>query len=332
MINPMDIKEEIIHSIGTVLSNVQDSHYRAVTGLGSFECSVETFDQFAVVKRTFETGSDSLAIPFSCTEPGVQMIFSLDGESFFNDRSDPFWMSRSSHCLNFFQPYTCSNLLEGHARQHDIAFLLNKGFYRDLIAQYLSSAEEGLPVLIAQEREFNTINQHRPVDDAIFGILKNILECPFAGAMKRTYMREHLRALLMLQLFHFSDVTGKPFQPDSKITTRDRDILHAVKEFIEENFLEETSLETLSKHFGINEFKLKHGFKVLFETSPIRMLQQKRLTFALQLLQETNKPIKEIADKIGYSHASNFTTAFTRLLGNTPQYYRKGKKQAASAW
>jgi AraC-like DNA-binding protein len=286
---------------------------------------VETFDQFAIVQRNFETGGDSMAIPFSCHDPGVQMIFSLDGESFFNKQSNPLWMSRSSHSINFFHHYNCANLLDARASQQDVAFRLTKGFYGDLIAQYLSCAEGGLPVLIAQEKEFNTINQHRQIDAAILGILRNILDCPFSGDMRRTYLREHIRALLTLQLFHFNHAVGKSAQPGSKITARDREILHEVKKFIEDNFLANASLDKLSKQFGINEFKLKHGFRILFETSPIRMLQQKRLAFALHLLRETDQTIKEISDKIGYAHASNFTTAFTKLLGHTPQYYRSGK-------
>ena len=318
-----DTKAELQSTLGAMLSNTKDGELNLKSDFGKFYCSIETFDHFAIVKRNFETGSDSVHIPFSSHEPCVQMIFSLDGWSFFNKVADPFTLAPSSHCLNFFHRYDCTNLLDDHARQHDIVFRLSKGFYSDLIAQHLVSAEDRLPEMIVHEKEFNTINQHLPADDAVTGILRNIIECPFQGDMKKAFIREHLRALFTLQLFHFNSiVTGESVALETNITPGDRDKLHGVKDHIDQHFLNPASLETLSRDFGLNEFKLKHGFKTLFDTSPIRYLQQKRLSFALALLRDTDKSIKEIAHEIGYAHAANFTTAFLKVFGNPPQHFR----------
>jgi hypothetical protein len=60
--------------------------------------------------------------------------------------------------------------------------------------------------MIAQDKEFNTMNQHLPADTAVIGILRNILECPFQGEMRLVYLKEHIRALFTLQLFQFNSV------------------------------------------------------------------------------------------------------------------------------
>lgn len=326
--NTLHVKAEIQQSIGSMLSKSEDNYFHVSNEIGSFNCSIENHDHFTILHRTFETGADGLLIPFSSYEPSVQMIFSLNGESFFNRQSDPFMMKKSSHCINFFKRYDCTNLLDEHARQEDITFRLSRQFYSDLIAQYLSSAEDRLPEMIAREIEFNTINDHRPIDAALMGILQNIVNCPFEGSMKQVFLREHIRALLTLQLFHFNEVVhGKPARLDSHLSKADREKLYAVKSHIDENFLNPTTLETLSRNFGLNEFKLKSGFRNLFDTSPIRYLQTRRLSYALELLKDTDKSIKEIAQRIGYTHAGNFTTAFARAFGNAPQYYRKEKNR-----
>ena len=318
-----EVKAELRQSIGSLLTNSQTGELSSQTDFGKFYCSVETYDKFAILKRSFQTDGESLHIPFANHEPGIQMIFSLDGYSFFNDQFDPFKIRPSSHCINYFSSYNCVNLLDDHSRQHDISFRLKKSFYADLLAQHLSSSEDGLPSMIAREKEFNTMNQHIPADAAVIGILKNILECPFKGEMKVAYLKEHIRALFTLQLFHFNElVAGATPQVDTRINMRDREVLNAVKEYIDQNFLDASSLESLSKHFGLNEFKLKLGFKTLFETSPIRYLQHKRLAYALSLLRNTDKSIKEISHEIGYAHPANFTSAFVRAFGNTPQSFR----------
>lgn len=328
IVNRSEVKADIESSLGSLLTNLQDGKLNTSADFGYFFCSVENFDHFSIIRRNFETAGNSMSIPHSCHEPCVQMIFSLDGQSVFNDRFNPLILSPLSHSLNLFRYYECLNLLDENARQHDITFRLTKSFYSDLIANHLSSSEDRLPAMIFHQKEFNTINQHIPADAGILGILKNIMDCPFKGNMKSAFIREHIRALLALQLFHFNPiVTGKKIRHDRKISKRDEDILQDIKKYIDEHFLDPASLEILSKHFGINEFKLKHGFKVLFDTSPMRYFQYKRLAYGQFLLRETDRTIKSIADEIGYSHAANFTTAFTKTFGNSPLHYRTGGRE-----
>ncbi len=331
--NQSEVKADIISSLGSMLTQVQEGTHRTSVDFGSFFCSIQNFDQFSIIRRNFETASDPISIPFSSGQPGIQMLFSLDGQSAFNDRFNPYLLSPASHCINYFNRYECRNLLDENAHQNDISFCLKKSFYSDLISNHLSSSEDRLPEMILHQKEFNTINQHIPADAGILGILKNIMDCPFKGDMKLAFIREHIRALLTLQLFHFNPiVTGKKIRLDGKINKRDEDILQDVKKYIDVNFLDPASLETLSKHFGINEFKLKHGFKSLFDTSPMRYLQYKRLEYSLFLLRETDQTIKKIADEIGYAHAANFTIAFSKTFGNSPLHYRtRGHKVCAMA-
>jgi AraC-like DNA-binding protein len=318
-----EVKEQIKASLGTLLSEINTADVTLKTDFGQFSCSIETFDHFGMLRRNFETAGESLHIPFSNSEHVVSMIFSLDGHSFFNDRYNPLNMRPSSQSLNFFKEYQCTNLLDDHAHQHDYSIFLRKSFYMDLISQYLESAEDRIPMMIAQQQEFNTINDHIPSDAAVTGILTSMMQCPFQNEMREIFLREHIRALFIIQLYHFNQVvTGRPLRIDTHLSTADREKLQSVKEYIDKNFLNPASLESLTRDFGLNEFKLKSGFKTMFDTSPIKYLQGKRLTFALSLLRDTNKSIKEISYEIGYSHAANFTNAFVKKFGKAPERYR----------
>jgi AraC-like DNA-binding protein len=329
-VNRSEVKAEVVSSLSTLLTEVRDGQIQKFADFGNFCCSIENLDHITIVRRHFETAADGMDIPFSCMEPSVQMIFSMDGQSAFNDRFEPFLLTPHTHSINFFNSYDCQNLLDENARQHDITFRLKRNFYSELIANHLSSSEDRLPEMIFHQKQFNTMNQRLPADAGIQGILRNIIECPFKGEMKTAFIREHVRALFTLQLFHFNPIVcGKKIRLDGKINKRDQDVLHDIKKYVDEHFLDPTSLENLSKHFGINEFKLKHGFKVVFDTSPMRYLQHKRLKYSLFLLRETNKTIKMIADEIGYSHAANFTIAFTKTFGKSPLHYRTANEAVA---
>ncbi len=315
--------DAVVHAIGSALTGFQDCDIEHHSALGHFKCQIENLDNFTVLRRQFAAGTTRVDIPFSSHQPGIQMIFSLDAPSFFNDKRNPLALNPSSHSLNLFKSYECCNLLAANSRQNDIAFHLDKSFYTDLITHHLATSEDRLPAMILQQQEFNTINQHVRTDTALAGILHNILHCPFAGAMRQAFLREHVNALFTLQLFHFSQVvTGTGIKYPTHLSPADREILHEVKRYIDNQFLDPHSLQLLSKHFGINAFKLKHGFKVLFDTSPIRYLQVKRLQYSRTLLMETDLSLKQIANQIGYAHVANFTTAFKRAYGKQPSAYR----------
>lgn len=319
--NKLQVKEDLVTSLGTLLTNGVNGSLETSNDFGDFICTVENFGDFGIVRRNFQTNTEAVSIPFSSRDLSVQMIFSLNGQSAFKNRLDPLRLRPFSHSLNFFEYYDCKNLLAENFRQHDITFRLKKEFYHHFLAS--STFGSRVSEMILNQKRFNTINEHLPADSAVQGIMNSILECPFTGDMRIAFIREHIRALLTLQLFHFNPiVSGKEVKEDHRITKRDADILNDIRTFIDERFLDPSSLEMLSKQFGINDFKLKYGFKTLFDTSPMRYLQHKRLTYSLALLRDTDKTIKEIAHEIGYSHAANFTIAFTKTFGHTPGRYR----------
>ncbi|UMB54207.1 helix-turn-helix domain-containing protein [Lutibacter sp. A64] len=78
------------------------------------------------------------------------------------------------------------------------------------------------------------------------------------------------------------------------------------------------TIKELSRMFGTNEYKLKYGFKYLFKTSIYKFYNNKRLQRAHLLIQQTTIPLKEIASKCGFSTYPNFSKAFKKLFGYSP--------------
>jgi pimeloyl-ACP methyl ester carboxylesterase len=98
--------------------------------------------------------------------------------------------------------------------------------------------------------------------------------------------------------------------------------LYAIRNYILHHFRESFSIKSLSKQFGINVFKMKRGFRILFDNSVIGFLTDTRLDRACKLLGNPNETIASIADQVGYGYANNFSLAFKRKFGTTPQQYK----------
>ncbi|RDY60757.1 alpha/beta fold hydrolase [Flagellimonas nanhaiensis] len=98
--------------------------------------------------------------------------------------------------------------------------------------------------------------------------------------------------------------------------------LYEIKDHIQNNFQEDISIKDLCKEFGINDYKVKLGFKALFQTPVIGFLTTVRLEKACELLMDPKETVASIAEKVGYTHANNFSVAFKRQHQMTPMEYR----------
>jgi AraC-like DNA-binding protein len=56
------------------------------------------------------------------------------------------------------------------------------------------------------------------------------------------------------------------------------------------------------------------------------VLAETRIHLAASELTDTDKPVAEIAYDLGYADSSNFTRAFRRQIGTSPQAFRETAK------
>jgi AraC-like DNA-binding protein len=98
-------------------------------------------------------------------------------------------------------------------------------------------------------------------------------------------------------------------------------IEHA-KQIIEQNLSDHWHLSMLASKAGLNEFKLKVGFKELYKISPYQYLIKLRLEKARHLLKNTDLNIQQVADRVGFDGYRGFSKAFRKLFGVLPTQFR----------
>jgi AraC family transcriptional regulator, transcriptional activator of the genes for pyochelin and ferripyochelin receptors len=72
---------------------------------------------------------------------------------------------------------------------------------------------------------------------------------------------------------------------------------------------------------GLNNYKLKRGFRQVFETSAFKYLHDYRLEKARQLLAKGEMKVEEVASRVGFDSRSYFATAFRKKFGVNPKQY-----------
>ena len=96
-----------------------------------------------------------------------------------------------------------------------------------------------------------------------------------------------------------------------------------VVSYICQNFRNPIRIEDLAKISGLSVSQFQRRFKLIYNTTPIKMIHNLRADEAAKLLQNTDYDLNQIADEIGYNAASFFSTQFKQLKGITPREFRK---------
>ena len=83
------------------------------------------------------------------------------------------------------------------------------------------------------------------------------------------------------------------------------------------------TVESLAEAAGMSRSAFAERFKGLVGQTPLEYVTEWRMQKAVQLLQQRDKKLVDVAQSIGYESDAAFSKAFKRVLGLTPGEYRR---------
>ncbi len=156
-------------------------------------------------------------------------------------------------------------------------------------------------------------------------VLRSILRTDYEGLVLSTFLESKILELLSLMWSQYSD-DQKPSHKQKVIRESDAKALLAARQYVLEHLPSPLSISDLSRKVGINEFKLKTGYKQLFNTTVYQHIQSERLNQAKLLLEEGKWDVGEVAEKVGYSNKSHFAARFKEKFGILPKQFQKNQE------
>ncbi len=125
------------------------------------------------------------------------------------------------------------------------------------------------------------------------------------------------RILELLSHAFRSMLLGREKRP-SGLSRTDLSKLERAREILLDRMSLPPSLSELSRLIGLNEFKLKTGFKDRYGSTVFGYLREARLETAYRLLQEPDASVINVSVSVGYSNPSYFAEAFRGKYGMNP--------------
>lgn len=104
-------------------------------------------------------------------------------------------------------------------------------------------------------------------------------------------------------------------------------LVESIEEYAKLNLADSgLSLKSISQNFGLSTTYLGKIFKSIRGISFSAYVTQCRLEQSCVMLRETNRTVSEIADQVGFSNSTYYTTVFKNAYGITPSAYRSKSK------
>ncbi len=291
---------------------------RSLLGAG-FEEKKNTFfesERFSFCE--LKPGKGVLVVP-GIHSPVVHSVFSLSEESRVEVKcgSGRLSVGGGAHTIVVLNDVGCLKM--------NAAGFSDRSFYLSFSPEFFSRFMEG---------DFSGFNQGENagkhmrvlvkegmrVTPEMRSVIEELITCKRTGVLKKMFLEAKVLKLLMLQLEQYELLSRKE---DLKyVREYDVDKIHLAKTILDNSISASISVIELAHRVGLNDFKLKRGFKEIFKTTVYNYLYELRMQEAKRLLLNTDQSVNEIAAYCSYEFVQSFIKAFKRKYGIPPEKFR----------
>jgi AraC-like DNA-binding protein len=251
-------------------------------------------------------------------EEGAESLFVLKGdvESSFEAYKHPLSFGSQNQSIQYNTNFSGTHLVRS-TEFHALSISYDLSYINGLVQSGGTGPLKDLGKSIHRKENFLSTPYSMAVSGRIAEVIHTLQTCPFQGITRYIFIESKMMELFALQMEQLHGL--RHTKPDQKWNRLDREKLFAVREFIETAYLDPPTLKELSYKFGLNEFKLKKGYKEFFQTTVFGHVHQLRMQKAKALLREQEMNISEVAFFIGYDNVSSFCTEFKKRFGCSPR-------------
>lgn len=183
---------------------------------------------------------------------------------------------------------------------------------------YIVLGVSGISFDMLKQNDFSIYNYHQHKHEILYYLKEIVRE----ARQKEEHYQAALLRLLDLLLINLTRRVDDLSLSNVEVEKISLECAFVMK-YIDKNYQERITLDSLAKLTHTSKYYLSHAFKEYNGQSIIDYLIDRRIKEASILLRTTNHPIGAIAQMVGYETTSYFSSAFKNRMKMSPLNYRK---------
>jgi len=287
------------------------------------EVEVTTKDNSSFIRGVdFSNGSllkeFNSEICVSSDEHLIKLHFSLEGTYCYQPLRHIKYLVQipENHCNMFYYPTTEGRdiFFKGNAKSFEI--YVKPSLLKKILGTEFEHSFKKLKDAIQNSSSFVLWDRSKFIPPSIRSNINDIIQCPYNGKIRKTYLESKLTVLMID--FLFGRQTSKLSKKNVKLLNSDYLALVRVEDYIRKNLKEPLKIVDLADLAGFNATKLKRDFKKLYGVTVFKYITALRMEIAKSLITQEDATIAHAAYEVGYANPQHFTTAFKRTMGYVP--------------
>ena len=192
-------------------------------------------------------------------------------------------------------------------------------FYR--IEDELPSLPQPLANTFADLAAKETFFYRSNYDVGIVDCIQSVQRTSKTGLIRSLFLESKTIELLYQHLKQYQDNFIFPSK-NEPLKKEDEGKILLARDLLVKHLAKKITIPSLAKLVGINQQKLKMGFKIIFNKTIATYIREERLEKARQQLATATMTIKETSEHIGYANQSHFSRRFKEKYGLLPKEFK----------
>ena len=246
-------------------------------------------------------------------QPTCSISLNLDGKGLFSVENEPAVSMTKGSVFIFRTQKTTKGVNQYIAQQRYLVvdFRYPYSLFKAYEKEFLNTGnnQSQSPILFLK----------REITNNLISVAYDVISCQMHGVARELYLRG--KALEVLAC-----IAGDLQQCQPSVAkmsfNKEHITMQGVRKVLDERYTENWTLRSLAQEVGINDRKLKEGFRQILKTSFRRYLEDIRMSHACRLLRNSNLSVTTISTQVGYANSSHFAKVFRERERLTPRQWR----------
>ncbi|WP_273327046.1 helix-turn-helix transcriptional regulator [Vallitalea guaymasensis] len=263
----------------------------------------------------------SIGFEYNLINPPYEINYMIDGNLFHNEMEAKD-MNISSGNISVYFRKKMSGLFKiiKDRRVRYITIIADERFIEESLLN--EEYHKGLSKFKRSNRAIELTKPHKTRAE-LKAIFNQMVSCDFSNVGKLMYLQS--KSIEALCYVWEKEITMLENQENTLFIDKDAlESIELARQLIEDNMVEPFTIKELAKQVHMNEYKLKKGFKQLYNTTIFGYLRHIRMVKAKELLEQRDMNIGQVSCAVGYTNASHFSKNFKEYYGENPKIFRFG--------